>query len=78
MDCTKAIELKPNYVKALLRRARALEQMGDLEFALEDVTATCIYEGFSSQSSLALADKLLKQLGKLCIIITYKYQMKFK
>ncbi|EFN76419.1 mitochondrial import receptor subunit TOM70 [Harpegnathos saltator] len=64
MDCTKAIELKPRYVKALLRRARALEQMGDLESALEDVTATCIYESFSNQSSLQLADKLLKQLGK--------------
>ncbi|XP_014486803.1 PREDICTED: mitochondrial import receptor subunit TOM70 [Dinoponera quadriceps] len=64
MDCTKAIELKPRYVKALLRRARASEQMGDLESALEDVTATCIYEGFSSQMSLTLADRLLKQLGK--------------
>lgn len=64
MDCTKAIEMKPRYVKALLRRARALEQMGDLESALEDVTATCIYEGFSSHMSLTLADKLLKQLGK--------------
>ncbi|KYM81250.1 Mitochondrial import receptor subunit TOM70 [Atta colombica] len=63
-DCTKALELNPKYAKALLRRARALEQTGDLETALEDVTTACIYEGFSNQTSLSMADKVLEKLGR--------------
>ncbi|XP_070528059.1 mitochondrial import receptor subunit TOM70 isoform X2 [Cardiocondyla obscurior] len=63
-DCTKALELNPRYAKALLRRARALEQIGDLEGALEDVTTACIYEGFTNQTSLSMADKVLEKLGK--------------
>lgn len=63
-DCTKALELNPKYAKALLRRARALEQTGDLEAALEDVTTACIYEGFSNQTSLSTADKVLEKLGR--------------
>jgi len=64
-DCTKALELNPKYAKALLRRARALEQIGDLEAALEDITAACIHEGFYNQTSLSLADKVLGKLGEL-------------
>lgn len=64
-DCTKALELNPKYAKALLRRARALEQIGDLEAALEDVTTACIYEGFTNQTSLSMADKVLEKLGEL-------------
>ncbi|OXU29262.1 hypothetical protein TSAR_007507 [Trichomalopsis sarcophagae] len=63
-DCTKALELKPRYVKALIRRARAMESNNELETALEDITAACILEKFSSQSTLYTADKVLKQLGK--------------
>lgn len=63
-DCTKALELNPKYAKALLRRARALEQIGDLEATLEDITAACIHEGFCNQTSLSLADKVLGKLGK--------------
>ena len=33
-DCNKALELDPVYVKALNRRAHALEKKGDLENAL--------------------------------------------
>lgn len=63
-DCTKALELNPRYVKALLRRGRALEQMDELEAALDDVTTACIYEGFSNQTSLSMADKVLEKLGR--------------
>ncbi|XP_011860763.1 PREDICTED: mitochondrial import receptor subunit TOM70 [Vollenhovia emeryi] len=63
-DCTKALELNPRYAKALLRRARALEQVGELEAALEDVTTACIHEGFSNQNSLSMADKVLEKLGR--------------
>ena len=35
-DCTKAVELNPVYVKALLRRAKILEELDQLDKALED------------------------------------------
>lgn len=42
-----------------------MESNNELETALEDITAACILEQFSNQSSLYTADKVLKQLGKL-------------
>ncbi|XP_076626379.1 translocase of outer membrane 70 [Colletes latitarsis] len=63
-DCTKALELKPMYVKALLRRARALEHYNDLEAALEDVTAAYFVGAFSNKTAEIMVDRLLKQLGK--------------
>ena len=64
-DCSKALKLKPRYVKALIRRARAMESSNDLEVALEDITAACILERFSNPQTLYTADNILKQLGKL-------------
>ena len=66
-DCTKALELNPKYIKALLRRARVLEQMGDLEAALKDMTTACIYEEFSNPISPVKIEIILKKLGKLHI-----------
>lgn len=63
-DCTKALELNPRYIKALHRRARAAESSDDLTGSLEDITATCILEGFQNNSSLVFADRVLKELGK--------------
>lgn len=63
-DCTKALELNPRYVKALHRRARANESSDDLTASLEDITATCILEGFQNNGSLVFADRVLKELGK--------------
>ena len=37
-DSTAALELEPEYVKALLRRAAAYEELDDLEHALADNT----------------------------------------
>ncbi|XP_005735079.1 mitochondrial import receptor subunit TOM70 [Pundamilia nyererei] len=63
-DCSKAVELNPRYVKALFRRAKALERLENRKECLEDVTAVCILEAFQNQQSMLLADKVLKQLGK--------------
>ncbi|XP_011700177.1 PREDICTED: mitochondrial import receptor subunit TOM70-like, partial [Wasmannia auropunctata] len=61
-DCTKALELNPKYMKALLRRARALEQLGDLEAALDDLTTARIDEHFSNQTINAMADEISEKL----------------
>ncbi|CAL9695981.1 unnamed protein product [Knipowitschia caucasica] len=63
-DCTQAVELNPRYIKALFRRAKALEKLDNKKECLEDVTAVCILEAFQNQQSMLLADKVLKQLGK--------------
>uniref|UniRef100_A0A1B6EDV1 Uncharacterized protein n=1 Tax=Clastoptera arizonana TaxID=38151 RepID=A0A1B6EDV1_9HEMI len=63
-DCTSALEYNPRYTKALQRRAKAAERNGNLEQSLQDVTAVCILENFTNNSSLITADKILKQLGR--------------
>lgn len=63
-DCCQAVEMNPRYVKALFRRAKALEKLDNKKECLEDVTAVCILEAFQNQQSMLLADKVLKQLGK--------------
>lgn len=63
-DCTSALQLNPRYIKALYRRAKASENANDLTSSLEDITATCILEGFQNNSSLVFADRVLKELGK--------------
>lgn len=62
-DCTKALELNAKYTKALHRRARAYDNLKQLELCLEDVTAVAILEGFQNNNSLVFADRILKDLG---------------
>jgi mitochondrial import receptor subunit TOM70 len=62
-DCTNALELNAKYIKALHRRARAYENLKELELCLEDVTAVAILEGFQNNNSLVFADRILKDLG---------------
>lgn len=64
-DCSSALDLNPRYVKALHRRARAYEHLKELENCLEDITATCILEGFQNRNALHLADRILKELGRI-------------
>lgn len=63
-DCTTALDLNARYVKALFRRAKASENTDDLIASLEDITATCILEGFQNNSTLIFADRVLKELGR--------------
>lgn len=63
LDCDQALELNARYIKALNRRAKANEHMNDLVSSLEDITATCILEGFQNNATLEFADRVLKELG---------------
>ncbi|KAJ3599077.1 hypothetical protein NHX12_033040 [Muraenolepis orangiensis] len=63
-DCCQAVDKNPRYIKALFRRAKALERLDRKKECLEDVTAVCILESFQNQQSMLLADKVLKSLGK--------------
>ncbi|KAG8236299.1 hypothetical protein J437_LFUL017983 [Ladona fulva] len=63
-DCTLALQLNPVYVKALHRRAKAYELTKDLKSCLEDVTAACLLDHFQNQASIAMADRVLRELGQ--------------
>ncbi|KAJ3391876.1 TOM (translocase of outer membrane) complex component [Entophlyctis sp. JEL0112] len=63
-DCDKAIEIDPRYIKAIYRRAQAYTATGQLKNALNDYTAICMLEEFQKESSVAITDKVLKELGE--------------
>ena len=48
-NCTAALELDKNYMKALMRRSLAYEQLDDLEHALADAEAVCSHIGRTSR-----------------------------
>lgn len=54
-DCTDALKLDPTYVKALMRRAAAREELGRLEDARSDLTLTLQLEPHNLQAQRDLA-----------------------
>lgn len=63
-DCTKALELKATYTKALYRRARAYEAIKEWSNSLDDISAVCMLQSFQDQGALIMADRVLKELGR--------------
>jgi mitochondrial import receptor subunit TOM70 len=63
-DTTAAINLDPEYVKALNRRANAYEKLGDYSPALLDLTASCIIDGFKNPAAAEGVEKLLKLVAE--------------
>ncbi|KAK9873063.1 hypothetical protein WA026_020796 [Henosepilachna vigintioctopunctata] len=64
-DCSKAIDLNAKYEKALFRRAKAREIVKDWENCLDDITCVCLLQNFQNSSALLMADRVLKELGKM-------------
>lgn len=63
LDCTKALEISPLYVKALERRARTYEALGRLEEAIVDATTACLADEFKNDAISKKAESILKALG---------------
>ncbi len=63
-DTTAAINLDSEYVKALNRRANAYEHMEKYSEALLDFTASCIIDGFKTESSAQAVERLLKKVAE--------------
>ncbi|KAL1674312.1 hypothetical protein EV122DRAFT_269598 [Schizophyllum commune] len=64
-DCDEALRLDPKYVKALNRRATALEALERYEEALRDFTAATILDKFQNQSAATSVERVLKKLSAL-------------
>ncbi|RUS30832.1 hypothetical protein BC938DRAFT_478904 [Jimgerdemannia flammicorona] len=63
-DCTEALKMDPQYVKALNRRAQAHEKKGMLQEALYDFTAVCIIDGFKNEAASTSMERLLKRVSE--------------
>lgn len=59
-DTTAAINMDPEYVKAINRRATAYEHQKKYSEALLDFTASCIIDNFKNNSTAQALDRLIK------------------
>ncbi|KAI0821749.1 hypothetical protein BC628DRAFT_1412718 [Trametes gibbosa] len=62
-DCDKALALDKNYLKALNRRATALEVLQRYEEALRDFTAAAILDKFQNMTAAEAVERVLKKLA---------------
>ncbi|KAH9475329.1 putative mitochondrial import receptor subunit tom70 [Psilocybe cubensis] len=62
-DCDSALKLDPKYIKALNRRAMALEGLGRLEESLRDFTSATILDRFQNQTTANAVERVLKVLA---------------
>jgi import receptor subunit TOM70 len=63
-DCDEALKLDARYVKALNRRATALEALERYEEALRDYTATTILSKFQNDTAGRSVERVLEKLSK--------------
>ncbi|KAI0278444.1 hypothetical protein BC826DRAFT_1113408 [Russula brevipes] len=63
-DCDEALKLDSRYVKALNRRATALEALERYEEALRDYTATTILGKFQNDAAGRSVERVLEKLSK--------------
>ncbi|KAH0336234.1 hypothetical protein KCU81_g8659, partial [Aureobasidium melanogenum] len=63
-DTTAAVNLDPEYVKALNRRAHAYEQTNKYSEALLDYTASCIIDAFRNAQAAEAVERLLKKVAE--------------
>ncbi|KAJ1667935.1 TOM (translocase of outer membrane) complex component [Coemansia sp. RSA 1813] len=63
-DCTNALNLEPQYVKALMRRAQAYESTDRFRDSLYDFTTACILEDFKNNLAASSAERVLKKLAE--------------
>ncbi|KIN96739.1 hypothetical protein M404DRAFT_927158 [Pisolithus tinctorius Marx 270] len=62
-DCDAALRHDPNYIKALNRRANALEALSRYAEALRDFTAATILDKFQNEAAAQSVERVLKKLA---------------
>ncbi|KAG2346186.1 ADP/ATP carrier receptor [Suillus weaverae] len=71
-DCDEALRADASYIKALNRRANALEALSRNEEALRDFTAATILDKFQNESAAQAVERVLKKIAteKAAVILT--------
>lgn len=64
-DCTAVLEVDPNNVKALIRRAQAFEAIERFRFALQDVRAVLSMGDMAGASNIQLANGMQHRLNRV-------------
>ncbi|CAA3015624.1 Myosin assembly sexual cycle [Olea europaea subsp. europaea] len=62
LECTMALQVQPQFVRALLRRARAFEAIGKYEMAMQDVQALLATDP-NNKDALEISRRLRMALG---------------
>ncbi|KAF9018353.1 ADP ATP carrier receptor [Hymenopellis radicata] len=62
-DCDKALELDTHYLKAMNRRATALEALQRYQEALRDFTASAILDKFNNKATGEAVERVLKSVA---------------
>jgi tetratricopeptide (TPR) repeat protein len=62
-DCDEALRADDSYIKALNRRANALEALSRNEEALRDFTAATILDKFQNDSAAHAVERVLKKIA---------------
>ncbi|KAJ1918956.1 TOM (translocase of outer membrane) complex component [Mycoemilia scoparia] len=63
-DCDSALKLNNKYLKALLRRAQAYENLGQFQGSLYDFISACILDNFNNNVASNGAERVLKKLAE--------------
>ena len=63
-ECSSCLELSPRYVKALAKRAKAFKNLGQLEKALNDITAASVLEELRNVDNLQLSESITRELSE--------------
>ncbi|KAK4191463.1 hypothetical protein QBC35DRAFT_537438, partial [Podospora australis] len=63
-DTTAAINIQPQYIKALNRRANAYDHLEKYSEALLDYTASCIIDNFRNEATAQSVERLLKKYAE--------------
>lgn len=71
-DCDEALRADASYVKALNRRANALESLSRNQEALRDFTAATILDKFQNESAAQAVERILKKIAteKAAVILS--------
>lgn len=72
-DCSQAVELNPRYVKALFRRAKALEKLDNKKECLEGETLLIILKSVTENVSLSDTHVLFVHLSSRCHSSVYSW-----
>lgn len=62
-DCDEALKIQPLSLKAMERRAKAFESLGQLQESLIDYTASCVLDQFTTESLMKRTERILNELS---------------